>query len=96
MRNKEPRKYQFGELKLTFLGLGVPFLSDKTKERIRALPADELRSINREAWKQRRAAERAMNRYCNVTMYGNDLYDGHAQLYDVAKAVCTETWKALQ
>lgn len=85
--------YTFGALKVHVKGLGV-YLGDKHLEAAcDALTAEELRTANREAWRQRNSAVRIANGQCNVSLHGwNDRRD---QLIDVAGIVCKETWKRI-
>ncbi len=85
--------FAFGPLTFQTKGLGVFFLSDKLQERIRAMPLDDLRKANREAWRQLRPLVRAAHRETNVSRYGwNDKRDF---AIDVCEAVKKATWAAL-
>lgn len=86
--------FAFGPLAFTTNGLGVFCMSDKLRARIDAMPTDELRQANREAWRQLRPLVRAANRECNVTQYGwNDKRDF---AIEVCEAVCKATWRAMR
>lgn len=88
-------RYVFGPITINVRGLGVFIPGSKFRERFTAFDADQLRAINREAWKQRKAAERTANRHNNVTVHGWSTYE-HASLHEaVAKAVCSASWAAL-
>lgn len=88
--------YKFLTLELTFIGLGVPFLSDKAKELIAAMPQETAKAVNKEAWKQRKQANRIANRHSNWSMSGNiSTYEHAAQHSMVAELVCKETYKRM-
>jgi len=90
----QSRSYTFGTLQFTVRGLGVFVGCDKLRERIATMSPAELKQANREAWRQRNSATRAVNRQANVSVYGwNDSRD---QLIEVATVVCRETWKCMQ
>lgn len=96
MRNDMKNTYQFVTLDLTFVGLGVPFLSDKAKEIIENMPIEHAKAVNKEAWKQRKQANRIANRHCNWSQSGNiSIYEQSAQHSMVAELVCKETWKRI-
>ena len=83
------QQYTFGTLTLTFDGLGVPFLSDKTEALIAQMELSSARAINREAWKQRKQATRIANRHNNMSLSGNaPIYDQAAQHAMVAELIC--------
>lgn len=89
-------RYTFGALTLTYSSLGVPFLSDKTLEKLDAMSAAELEAINREAWKQKRTAARLTHRHCNWSVGGNiSIYEDAAHHCMVAEKVCKETYKRM-
>lgn len=89
-------KYKFDTLELTFDGLGLPFLSDKTKSVIAGMTKENASAVNRSAWKQRNAALRVANRSNNFSVPGNiRAYDENSQLFNVAKLVCNETYKVM-
>lgn len=91
---REVTHFAFGPLTFTTKGLGVFFMSDKLRERINAMPVDDLRQANREAWRQLRPMQRAAARECNVSRYGwNDKRDF---AIDVCEAVCKATWRAMR
>lgn len=85
--------FVYGPLVFATRGLGVFCMSDKLRARIDAMPADELKQANREAWRQLRPLVRAANRECNVSRYGwNDKRD---HVIDVHESVCKATYRAL-
>jgi hypothetical protein len=85
--------FAFGPLAFTTSGLGVFCMSDRLRERIEALPADELRKANREAWRQLRPMVRVAKRESNASRYGwNDQRDF---AINVCESVCKATWRAL-
>jgi hypothetical protein len=88
-------QFVFGPVTIKMKGLGVFIPGSKFAERFAAFDADTLRAINREAWKQRKAAERTANRYNNVTLHGWSTYENASLHEDVAKAVCSASWAAL-
>jgi hypothetical protein len=88
--------YTFGPIEFRTRGLGLFYATEKLQERIKALSTSDLQAANKAAWKQRRAAERQMDRYNNVTVHGCYPYDLHGHDYFVAKEICSLTWKALQ
>ena len=94
MSNKPVQTYKFGDLVVQVQGLGVYVGGEHLQCRLAALDRDALKSANREAWRQRRAAEKVAARCNNVSVHGwNDRLD---QLIEVASVVCRETWKRLQ
>jgi hypothetical protein len=96
MRNDMKNTYSFLTLELTFIGLGVPFLSDKAKEIIANMPIEHAKAINKEAWRQRKQANRIANRHCNWSQSGNiSTYENAAQHSMVAEEVCKETYKRM-
>jgi len=94
--SQEITAYKFGVLEIKLRGLGVYLGGEKLNAKVEALSADEIRAANTEAWKVRRRAERAMERYSNVTLHGNDLHDRATLDYMVAKAVCAATWARMR
>jgi hypothetical protein len=88
--------YTFGELKVRVQGLGVYFGGKYLTEACDKLTPQQLKAANQEAWRQKHAAERAMNRFANVSVYGNLAYDTASARYDVASVVCKETWQRMQ
>lgn len=85
--------FVYGPLTFTTKGLGVFCMSDKLRARIDAMPAEELKQANREAWRQLRPLVRAANRESNVSRHGwNDKRD-HA--IEVHESVCKSTYRAL-
>jgi hypothetical protein len=96
MNNDMRNTYKFLSLELTFLGLGVPFLSDKAKEIIANMSVEQAKAVNHEAWKQRKQANRIANRHCNWSQSGNiSTYEHAAQHSMVAELVCKETYKRM-
>ena len=94
MTTSPVQTYTFGPLKLAVRGLGVYLGGKHLQAACDALSREELKQVNREAWRQRRSAVRAANRENNVTVYGwNDRRD---QLIDVCENVCRETWKRMR
>lgn len=87
---KATQAFKFGAIEFKTHGYGVFFASEKLKARIQALTPDELRAANKAAWKQRRAAERGMERSSCMS-----LWDGQAHDYSVAKDICNLTWRVL-
>jgi hypothetical protein len=88
-------QFALGPLTIKVRGLGLFMPSSKFRERFTAFNADELREINRDAWKQRKAAERTANRHSNVTIHGWSTYENACLHEAVAKAVCSASWAAL-
>lgn len=87
-------RHEFGPLQFTVEGRGVFCMSDRLRDRIAAMPADDLRAANREAWRKLRPLVRQANRENNVSVYGwNDSRD---QAIEVCEAVCKATWRAIQ
>lgn len=75
---------------------GVFIMSESLKARIHALPKDEARLINREAWKQIRVYTPIANRHNNVSIAGNlDIYEDAASHANIAQAVAKETYKVM-
>ena len=94
-RDNNPRNFQFGPLTVGVQGLGVYFGGEFLTRNVAALPADQLQSVNKEAWKQKRAAIRAQNKFANVSFYGELPYD-EAVLHEmVCESVCKATWKRM-
>jgi hypothetical protein len=89
-------KWTFGPLAISANSPGLIYLSDATKERIRAMPLDDVRAANRAAWKLRRTAERLMERYSNVTVHGCASHDSASRDYFLAKEVCSATWAVMR
>ena len=86
--------YVFGPLKFTVVGLGVFTGHDNLRKLIAKFSLEDLRQVNREAWRQRNIAARVANRQKNVSVYGWD--DARDQHIEVAEAVCRETWKRIK
>lgn len=90
------QKYTFGTLTLTFDGLGVPSLSERTESLIAAMTVENARAVNREAWRQRKAATLLANRHNNMSIPGNSsIYDQCAHQERVAELVCKATYKRM-
>jgi hypothetical protein len=89
-------KYQFGVITITLQGLGIYCGKARLEAICAGMSADKLREANKEAWKQRRHAERLMSRYCNATLHGCGPHDRASQLFDVADHVCKATWKFMR
>lgn len=87
--------YTFGPLKVRVQGLGVYTGGEHMRAACDSLTVAELRAANREAWKQKRAAERMCSRVSNVTVHGCTPHDRASQHLDVAEVVCRETWKRI-
>lgn len=86
-------EFAFGPLTFATKGVGLFCMSESLRARISAMPADDLRKANREAWRQLRPLVRAANRECNVSRYGwNDKRDF---AIEVCESVCKATWAAL-
>jgi hypothetical protein len=85
--------YVFGPLEFTVVGLGIFTGHDNLRKLIAALSLEDLKQVNRDAWRQRNVAVRAANRRRNVSVYGWD--DARDQHIEVAAAVCLETWKRM-
>jgi hypothetical protein len=100
--NSSPRagsdvsQFTFGRLTIKCKGLGVFIPGKKFADRFAEFSVDELRAMNREAWKQRKAAERTANRYNNVTLHGWSTYESAALHEAIATAVCSASWAALK
>ena len=88
--------YTFGPLRVRVQGLGVYTGGEHLRAACDRLTLDELRTANREAWKQKRAATRQASRVANVTIHGCTPHDRAGQHLDVAEAVCRETWRRMQ
>ncbi len=85
------QNYTFGPLKFTVTGLGVYLGGENLQKALDRLTPEQLKQVNKDAWRQRNSATRLANSQNNVTMYGwNDKRD---QIIDVATIVCRETWK---
>lgn len=96
-RDQAINRYTFATLTLTFKGLGLPFLSDKTKALIAAMPIDEAKAVNRAAWQASKESSHIMNRYCNFSISGNaSIYDHASQRYHAAEHVKRATWKRIK
>lgn len=87
--------YAFGPLKVRVKGLGLYTGGDHLQSACDELSLDELRVANREAWKQKRQASRQADRVANASVHGCAPHDRACQHYDVAVAVCRETWKRI-
>lgn len=93
LKRNEINTYRFGPLTVAVRGLGVYLGGEHLKAACDALSLDDLKRVNREAWRQRRSAVRIANQQCNVSVYGwNDRRD---QLIEVTEAVCRETWRRI-
>lgn len=91
-----PHEYVFDSLTLTYRTLGVPFLSEKTQERIESMSVDEATRINKAAWKQRREAASVCNRHNSFSVSGNgSVYDRMSQWEMVAGLVCKATYRRM-
>lgn len=88
-------RYQFGPLAVAVRGLGVYCGGDHLTKACDALDIASLKAANREAWKQRRAANRQSARVNNITVHGWGPYERAAQHSNVAEVVCRETWKRI-
>ena len=84
--------YEFGQLRFSVKGLGLFIGQPRVRELVAKLDADQLKEANRAAWLMRKASERAMQRYCNITIHGHTSYESAQLNYSVAKAVCDATW----
>jgi len=93
--NTEVSRFTFGELSVAVKGLGVYFGGEHLSAKCDALSPEALKQANKEAWRQRRAADRAANRVCNVSIHGNGPYDRASLHANVAEVVCKETWKRM-
>lgn len=89
--NKEVTTFKFGALEFRVEGLGVYFAGPVLLKKIAALSPDELRTANREAWKQKRAWARRSEQ----AQFMSD-WDRTVMHEQVAEQVCKATWKALQ
>jgi hypothetical protein len=87
--------FRFGDLTVRVQGLGVYFGGPHLEAKCDALSLDALRQANREAWKQRKASDRAANRVCNVSVYGHGPYEKASLHSNVAEVVCKATWKRI-
>jgi hypothetical protein len=85
--------YNFGPLQLRIRGLGVYFGGDLLAQKVAAFDLQTTIAINREAWKQKRAAGHASGRVNNITVHGWGPYERAAQHHNVAAEVCRATWK---
>ncbi len=98
--NAPINRYTFGTLTLSFKGLGLPFLSDKSKALIEAMDLTQAKAANQAAWKAMRDTTAICNRSTNASIPGNQpAYDRAYQHYQVAEQVKRLTWqriKALQ
>jgi hypothetical protein len=95
MNEKPITQFTFGDLQLSIRGLGVYFGGELLAAKCAALDLQQLRKANQDAWKQRKAATRAANRVCNVSVHGNGPYDRASLHENVAREVCRETWKQI-
>ena len=88
--------YTFGTFTITFTGLGIPFLSEKAKEIIANMTLENALAVNKEAWKQRKQANKIANRHNNISVNGNmSIYDINSAHSMVAELVCKETYKRM-
>lgn len=88
-------RFVFGELTVAVQGLGVYFGGPHLQAKCNALSPEALKAANKEAWRQRRAADRAAARVCNISIHGNGSYDRASLHANVAEVVCKETWKRM-
>ena len=96
-RDQSINRYTFATLTLSFKGLGLPFLSDKTESLIAAMPLDEAKAVNRAAWQASKESARIINRHCNFSIVGNiSIYDHASQRYHAAEQVKRATWKRIR
>ena len=96
MKDNTISNYKFGALTVRVRGLGVYTGGEFLRANCAALSQDQLREANREAWRQKKAASRAADRVANATIHGCTPHDRACQHFDVADAVCRETWKLLK
>jgi len=87
----EVTTFTFGALEFRVAGLGVFIPGETFAKKVAALTPDELRTANREAWKQKRDWARRSAR----TQFMSD-HDRTSFHEIVAEVVCKATWKALQ
>lgn len=92
----EVHNWRFGSIEFRTRGAGLFFASDKLKARIMALPLSDAVAANSEAWKQKRASEREMARYSNVTRHGCGHYDRAGHAYYVADEIRKITWQRMR
>lgn len=92
--DREVHAHKFGAIEFRTQGAGLFFPSEKLKARISELSRDQLEDANRAAWKVRRTAERALNRYRNDPHMDN--WDRTSHTYHVAEQICKTTWAALK
>jgi hypothetical protein len=95
--NASINRYTFGTLTLSFKGLGVPFLSDKTQATIAAMDLEQATQANRAAWKAIRDTTKVCNRHNNFSAPGNaSIYDRAYQHNQVAEQVKRLTWQRMR
>jgi hypothetical protein len=94
--SSEVTRFVFGALALGVVGQGLYLGGEKLNEKVAALTPHEVRAANKAAWELRRASERSMDRFSNVTVHGHTNYDSASFNYFVAKAVCAATWQRMR
>jgi hypothetical protein len=92
----EVHSWTFGPVQFRTRGAGLFFASDKLKARIMALPLADAIAANRDAWTQKRRADREAERYCNVTLHGCGPYDRAAHAAHVADQIRKITWQRMR
>ena len=93
-KNESRSVYAFGPLEFTVVGLGIFTGHDNLRKLIATLSSEEIKQVNREAWRQRNIAARVADRQRNVSVFGWD--DARDQHIEIAEAVCRETWKRMK
>ena len=95
--NAPVHRYTFGELTLSFKGLGVPILGDRAREQIQSMDYAQAKAANRAAWKAYEDCTRIMNRHANASISGNQsTYDHACQHWQVADQVKRMTWERMR
>jgi hypothetical protein len=91
------KTYKFASIEFSVRNYrGVYFLSDNIKAQIAALTLEEAKKVNTEAWKQKRAQGRIVERHCNVSVSENgSIYEEAASHYDVASQIAKESYKRM-
>jgi hypothetical protein len=92
----EIHSWKFGVIEFRTQGAGLFFASDKLKARIMALPLADAVAASRDAWTQKRRADREADRHSNVTLHGCGPYDRAAHAAHVADEIRKITWQRMR
>lgn len=87
--------FDFAGVTLRVKGLGVYFLSEATKQQIKALPKDQATAVNKAAWKEKRQQCSIANANSNFSRGNIDMHDIASLRYNVADVVAKETYKRM-